>query len=167
MVEAYKPHTKWVRDLGQYSLAREFVPGEPLASSAHCRHFPVVKVAAGLPAVTAEVGDRRGFHIGETAGLAARAVCFDPWYLPEVMEASSVVPILGVQGLRQVRPDGDAVLQGRPVRARVGWRWTQPGGCTASWRCRSWRRSRTRSTSSAANPGRCPRMPRCRSRTMR
>jgi hypothetical protein len=98
VVELYKPHTKWVRDLGQYALAREFVPGEPLASSAHCRHFPVVKVAAGLPAVTAEVGDRRGFHISETAGLAARAVCFDPWYLPEVMEASGVVPILGVQG---------------------------------------------------------------------
>ena len=98
VVELYKPHTKWVRDLGQYALAREFVPGEPLSSSAHCRHFPVVKVAAGLPAVTAEVGDRRGFHIGETAGLSARAVCFDPWYLPEVIEASGVVPILGVQG---------------------------------------------------------------------
>ena len=98
MVELYKPHTTWVRDLGQYALAREFVPGEPLASSAHCRHFPVVKVAAGLPAVTAEVGDRRGFHIAETAGLSARAVCFDPWYLPEVMEASGVVPICGVQG---------------------------------------------------------------------
>ena len=69
-----------------------------MASSAHCRHFPVLKVAAGLPAVTAEVGDRRGFHIGETAGLSARAVCFDPWYLPEVMEASGVVPICGVQG---------------------------------------------------------------------
>ncbi|MGB8382842.1 MAG: hypothetical protein WCG47_16615, partial [Dermatophilaceae bacterium] len=98
VVELYKPATKWVRDLGQYHLAREFVPGEPLSSSAHCRHFPVVKVAAGLPAVTAEVGDRRGFHIGETAGLSARAVCFDPWYLPEVMEASGVVPIIGVQG---------------------------------------------------------------------
>ena len=98
VVELYKPHTTWVRDLGQYALAREFVPGEPLASSAHCRHFPVVKVAAGLPAVTAEVGDRRGFHIARTAGLSARAVCFDPWYLPEVMEASGVVPICGVQG---------------------------------------------------------------------
>ncbi len=98
VVELYKPHTTWVRDLGQYALAREFVPGEPLASSAHCRHFPVIKVAAGLPAVTAEVGDRRGFHIAETAGLSARAVCFDPWFLPEVMEASGVVPICGVQG---------------------------------------------------------------------
>ena len=54
------------RELGQYHLAREFVPGEPLASTAHARQFPVLKVAAGLPAITAEVGDRRGVpHRGD------------------------------------------------------------------------------------------------------
>ena len=76
-------------------------------SSSPANRWPRRRIAAtsrssrwlpALPAVTAEVGDRRGFHIAETAGLSARAVCFDPWYLPEVMEASGVVPICGVQG---------------------------------------------------------------------
>lgn len=98
VVDLYRPQIKIVRELGQYHLAREFVPGEPLASSAHVRHFPVLKVAAGLPAITAEVGDRRGFHIAETAGLSARAVCFDPWYLPEIVEVGGLVPIVGTPG---------------------------------------------------------------------
>lgn len=98
VAELYQPQIKVQRQIGQFHLAREFVPGEPLATSAHARKFPVLKVAAGLPAITAEVGDRRGFHIGETAGLAARAVCFDPWYLPEVAETSGLVPIVGTPG---------------------------------------------------------------------
>ncbi|NYI99592.1 hypothetical protein HNR19_000291 [Nocardioides thalensis] len=98
VIELYQPQIKVIRPIGQFHLAREFVPGEPLATTAHTRKFPVLKVAAGLPAITAEVGDRRGFHIGETAGLAARAVCFDPWFLPEVAEASGLVPIVGTPG---------------------------------------------------------------------
>ena len=98
VVELYQPQIKLVRQIGQYHLAREFVPGEPLATTAHARKFPVLKVAAGLPTITAEVGDRRGFHVGETAGLSARAVCFDPWYLPEVAETSGLVPIVGTPG---------------------------------------------------------------------
>jgi hypothetical protein len=98
VVEAYRPQIRIVRELGQYHLAREFVPGEPLASTAHVRHFPVLKVAAGLPAITAEVGDRRGHHIGETAGLTARPVTFDPWYLPEIVEVGGLVPIVGTPG---------------------------------------------------------------------
>ncbi len=98
LVNLYKPQIKLVRELGQYHLAREFVPGEPLSSNAHARKFPILKVAAGLPAVTAEVGDRRGAHIGETAGLSARAVCFDPWFLTEVMEQGGLVPVVGTPG---------------------------------------------------------------------
>lgn len=98
VVEHYKPKLRFVRELGQYHLAREFVPGEPRASDAHARKFPILKVAAGLPAITAEVGDRRGFHIGETAGVTGRAVCFDPHFLPEVMEASGLCPIVGTLG---------------------------------------------------------------------
>ena len=94
----YSPQIKLVRELGQYALAREFVPGEPLASNAHTRHFPVLKVAAGMPTITSEVGDRRGFHIAETGGVVGRAVLWDPWYLPEVMESSGLVPIVGTQG---------------------------------------------------------------------
>ena len=98
LVNLYKPQIKLVRELGQYHLAREFVPGEPLSSNAHARKFPILKVAAGLPAITAEVGDRRGVHIGETAGLSSRAVCFDPWFLTEVMEQGGLVPVVGTPG---------------------------------------------------------------------
>jgi hypothetical protein len=98
LIDLYAPQIKLIRQLGQYHLAREFVPGEPLSTTAHARKLPVLKVAAGLPAVTAEVGDKRGFHIGETAGMASRAVMFDPWYLTEVMETSGLVPFIGTLG---------------------------------------------------------------------
>lgn len=97
--ELYLPQIRLVRELvGLYDIAREFVPGEPLGSAAHVRHFPVLKVAAGLPAVTAEVGDRRGSHIGETEGLSVRPVTFDPWFLMEVVESGGLIPIVGTPG---------------------------------------------------------------------
>lgn len=105
-IDHYKPQIRLVRELGQYHLAREFVPGEPLATTAHARHWPVRKIAAGLPAISAEVGDRRGFQIGETAGLTRRMVAYDPWYLPEVMDSSGLCPITGTLG------SGKSVLGG-------------------------------------------------------
>ncbi|MBO0842039.1 MAG: ATP-binding protein [Nocardioides sp.] len=98
VVDLYRPQIKVTRQLGQYHLAREFVPGEPLATTAHARKFPVLKVAAGLPAVTAEVGDKRGFYLGETSAMASRAVLMDPWYLTEVMEQAGLIPIIGTPG---------------------------------------------------------------------
>lgn len=98
VIDLYKPQIQMVRELGQYHLAREFVPGEPLSTTAHARHWPVEKVAAGLPAISAEVGDRRGFQIGETAGMSNRMVAYDPWYLPEVMNASGLCPLTGTLG---------------------------------------------------------------------
>lgn len=98
VVAHYKPQIRIARELGQFALAREFVPGEPLATSAHSRKFPVLKVAAGLPAISAEVGDKRGFHIGETAGLVTRQVCMDPWFLTEIMETGGLVPVVGTLG---------------------------------------------------------------------
>lgn len=98
VVSLYSPQVQVVRELGQYHLAREFVPGEPLGSTAHSRKFPILKVAAGVPSITAEVGDKRGFHIGETTGLSTRAVVWDPWYLTEVMETGGLVPFIGGLG---------------------------------------------------------------------
>lgn len=105
VIAHYKPQIRLVRELGQYALAREFVPGEPLATTAHSRKFPVLKVAAGLPAISAEVGDKRGFQIGETTGLIRRMVSWDPWYLTEIMEVGGFVPIVGTLG------SGKSILQ--------------------------------------------------------
>ena len=46
-------------------------------------------LAAGVPAATAEVGDKRGVLIGYTSGFAERAVTWDPWYGPEVVEGGA------------------------------------------------------------------------------
>lgn len=98
VIALYRPQIRIERELAQYKLAREFVPGEPLASTAHSRKMPIVKFAAGLPAVTAEVGDKRGFHIGETTGLSSRAVCFDPHFLTEVIEVGGLCLFVGGLG---------------------------------------------------------------------
>lgn len=98
VVELYRPQIRVVREIGQYAMAREFVPGEPLSVRAHARKYPVGKVAASLPAVSAEVGDKRGHHLGETTGMVSRSVVFDPWYLTERMEAGGFIPVVGTLG---------------------------------------------------------------------
>lgn len=94
----YKPAIKIERDFDQFRLAREFVPMEPLANTGHTRHLPILKLAAGVPAATAEVGDKRGVLIGYTSGFAERPVTWDPWFGPEVVEGSGLVPIVGGLG---------------------------------------------------------------------
>jgi hypothetical protein len=94
----YKPAIRIEREFDQFRLAREFVPMEPLANSGHTRHLPILKLAAGVPAATAEVGDKRGVLIGYTSGFAERPVTWDPWYGPEVVEGSGLVPIVGGLG---------------------------------------------------------------------
>lgn len=120
LIDKYKPQIRLVRELDQFRLAREFVPGEPVANKGHERHLPVLKVAAGLPAVTAEVGDRRGILLGETASMSRRAVTWCPWYLPEVVEASGLVPLIGEMG------SGKTVLAGTIIYKTVlqGAPWT-------------------------------------------
>lgn len=94
----YKPAIKIEREFDQFRLAREFVPMEPLANTGHTRHLPILKFAAGVPAATAEVGDKRGVLIGYTSGFAERPVTWDPWFGPEVVEGSGLVPIVGGLG---------------------------------------------------------------------
>lgn len=94
----YKPAIKIEREFDQFRLAREFVPMEPLSNTGHTRHLPILKFAAGVPAATAEVGDKRGVLIGYTSGFAERPVTWDPWFGPEVVEGSGLVPIVGGLG---------------------------------------------------------------------
>lgn len=82
----------------QHALVREFIPGEPVGSTAHKRRLECRYAAAGLPNVTANVGDRRGPYTGYTCGTSRNAFMFDPHYGPEVHEASGLVPIVGGLG---------------------------------------------------------------------
>ena len=92
---------------GQYGLLREFIPGEPVSTSAHRRRLPVLYVAAGVPMASSQVGDRRGPYVGYTAGSSRRAVMFDTHYATEEKETSGLVPVVGGLGA------GKSVLLGQ------------------------------------------------------
>jgi hypothetical protein len=91
---------------GQHGLLREFVPGEPLSSTAYRRRLPVIYFAAGMPHASARLGDRRGPYIGHTSTSSRRAVMFDTHFATEVRETSGLVPIVGSLG------SGKSVLAG-------------------------------------------------------
>lgn len=118
--DLYGPLVRVERTFDQLKLAREFVPGEPLGNSAHVRHFPILKVAAAVPAATAEAGDPRGIYLGTTCGLSERVVTWDPWYLTEVIETTGLTPIIGGLG------SGKSHLMGLIIYKTVlqGVRWT-------------------------------------------
>jgi len=122
----YKPNIRIEREFDQYRLAREFVPGEPLANSGHTRRMPVLKFASGVPAATAEVGDKRGVLLGYTAGFAERAVTWDPWYGPEVVEGSGLVPLVGGLGAGKSWLMGGIVY--KTCAQGVAWTIMDPSG---------------------------------------
>jgi hypothetical protein len=83
---------------GQAGLLREFVPGEPLSSTAYKRRLPALYFAAGVPTAASSLGDRRGPYIGHTVGASHRAVMFDTHFATETRETSGLVPIVATPG---------------------------------------------------------------------
>ncbi|GAA0918873.1 ATP-binding protein [Virgisporangium aurantiacum] len=71
-------------------LAREFIPGEPLANTGYLRRMPIKLFAAALPQAASTVGDRRGDLIGRTAGTSRRPVFLDLHFPMEVRERSGL-----------------------------------------------------------------------------
>jgi hypothetical protein len=92
---------------GQYGLLREFIPGEPVSTSAYRRRLPVMYLTAGVPMASSQVGDRRGPYVGYTSGSSRRAVMFDTHYATEEKETSGLVPVVGGLGA------GKSVLLGQ------------------------------------------------------
>ena len=127
VLELYRPKVQIEHPEAQYRFAREFIPGEPLASTAYRRRGSVIWAAAAVPAATASVGDRRGIMLGETCTATRRPVAWDPWLAQEVRRASGLTAVVGGLGSRQVVPHradrlqdaaGRRALDGaRPVRA--------------------------------------------------
>jgi hypothetical protein len=64
VLDLYGPKVQVEHPEAQYRYAREFIPGEPLASTAYRRRGSVTWAASAVPAATASVGDRRGVMIG-------------------------------------------------------------------------------------------------------
>ncbi|WP_380163760.1 ATP-binding protein [Jannaschia sp. R86511] len=86
------------RDPDQYGLHREFIPGEPAASSAHRRRGKTEFLAAGLPHLSSAVGTRDGSYVGYTVGTSRRAVAWNLHHAMEVRERSGFTPVIGGLG---------------------------------------------------------------------
>jgi hypothetical protein len=82
----------------QELLAREFIPGEPIANTGYLRRMPVKLLAAALPQAASTVGDRRGDFIGRTAGTSRRPVFLDLHFPMEVRERSGLAVFVAEPG---------------------------------------------------------------------
>jgi hypothetical protein len=120
VLEVYRPKVQIEHPEAQYRYAREFIPGEPLASTAYRRRGSVMWAAAAVPAATASVGDRRGIMLGETCTATRRPVAWDPWLAQEIRRASGLTAVVGGLG------SGKSFLTGLIVykTLRAGARWT-------------------------------------------
>ncbi len=126
VLDVYKPKVQIEHPEAQYRYAREFIPGEPLASTAHRRRGSVTWAAAAVPAATASVGDRRGIMIGETCTATRRPVAWDPWLAQEVRRVSGLTAVVGGLG------SGKSFLTGlivyKTLRAGAQWTVLDPSG---------------------------------------
>jgi hypothetical protein len=82
----------------QELLAREFIPGEPIANTGYLRRMPVKLLAAALPQAASTVGDQRGDFIGRTAGTSRRPVFLDLHFPMEVRERSGLAVFVAEPG---------------------------------------------------------------------
>lgn len=120
----YGSRAELVETPNQYHCAREFIPGEPLATSAHVRRMSALALAAAIPQGTAEVGDRVGVTLGHTAGSAMRAVAWHTHWDMERRDTSGLMLIGGGLGSGKTFALGGIVY--RSVMSGVQWNVLDP-----------------------------------------
>ncbi|WP_431875134.1 ATP-binding protein [Amycolatopsis sacchari] len=126
LLDLYKPKVAIEHPEAQYAMAREFIPGEPLASSAYMRRGSVVWAAAAVPTATAEVGDRRGILLGETVTATRRPVAWDPWMAQEIRDGSGLTAMVAGLGGGKSFLGGGIVY--KTLRAGAHWTLLDPSG---------------------------------------
>ncbi|WP_414637960.1 ATP-binding protein [Actinophytocola sp.] len=126
LLELYKPKVAIEHPEAQYALAREFIPGESLASTAYLRRGSVVWAAAAVPTATAEVGDRRGILLGETCTATRRPVAWDPWMAQEIRDGSGLTAMVAGLGGGKSFLGGGIVY--KTLRAGAYWTVLDPSG---------------------------------------
>ncbi|MHA6623928.1 ATP-binding protein [Pseudonocardia sichuanensis] len=126
VLDVYRPKVQVEHPEAQYRYAREFIPGEPLASTAYRRRGSVMWAAAAVPAATASVGDRRGIMIGETCTATRRPVAWDPWLAQEVRRASGLTAVVG--GLGSGKSFLTGLITYKTLRAGARWTLLDPSG---------------------------------------
>jgi hypothetical protein len=93
---AFHPRIALERGEAQWKTAREFIPGEPLATRAYRRRMSVRHVAMAMPQATEVIGDTHGPLIFTTR--TGRPVAWDPWHSIDALQASGLTPIIGTLG---------------------------------------------------------------------
>jgi hypothetical protein len=126
LLDLYKPKIAVEHPEAQYAMAREFIPGEQLASGAYMRRGSVVWAASAVPQATAEVGDRRGILLGETCTATRRPVAWDPWMAQEVRDASGLTAMVAGLGGGKSFLGGGIVY--KTLRAGAHWTLLDPSG---------------------------------------
>lgn len=94
----YTRKAKFSRLIGQYGLAREFVPMEKINDAGARRTMPVVKLAAGVPHAATQWGDGEGISLGYVQGMSRQAAIWNPWYGPEQLNTSGFTPVIAGLG---------------------------------------------------------------------
>lgn len=115
--QMYQPHIALEQEHGQFQLLREFIPGTPLANTAHRRRMSVEALSAGKAAVSDRIGDRRGVIIGQTSSISPRPVVWDCFHAHQGKNKSGLTPIVAVPGAGKTFLSGVIVYQA--VRAGV------------------------------------------------
>ncbi|MFD9964857.1 ATP-binding protein [Amycolatopsis sp. NPDC058986] len=126
IVDLAKPEIEIEHPEAQYRMAREFIPGEPLASTAYRRRGSVLWAASAMPSATAQVGDRRGVLLGETAGGIRRPVAWDPWLAQETRNGSGLTAMVAGLGGGKSFLGGGIVY--KTLRAGAHWMILDPSG---------------------------------------
>ncbi len=126
LLELYKPKVAIEHPEAQYAMAREFIPGEPLASGAYLRRGSVMWAASAVPTATAEVGDRRGILLGETCTATRRPVAWDPWMAQEIRDGSGLTALVAGLGGGKSFLGGGIVY--KTLRAGAYWTLLDPSG---------------------------------------
>ncbi|MFD7652641.1 ATP-binding protein [Actinosynnema sp. NPDC059797] len=130
LLDLYKPKIAIEHPEAQYAIAREFIPGEPLSSSAYLRRGSVLWAASAVPTATAEVGDRRGILLGETVTATRRPVAWDPWMAQELRDASGLTAMVAGLGAGKSFLGGGIVY--KTLRSGAHWTLLDPSGPLAA-----------------------------------
>lgn len=118
--DVYGASAELVQTAGQYHYAREFIPGEPLATNAYVRRMGVKTLAAAIPHGTAEIGDRTGVMMGSTSGSARRAVAWHTHWDMERRSRSGLMLIVGGLGSGKSFAMGGTIYRS----AMTGVKWS-------------------------------------------
>jgi hypothetical protein len=130
LLDLYKPKVAIEHPEAQYAIAREFIPGEALSSSAYLRRGSVLWAASAVPTATAEVGDRRGILLGETCTATRRPVAWDPWMAQELRDSSGLTAMVAGLGAGKSFLGGGIVY--KTLRAGAHWTLLDPSGPLAA-----------------------------------